>query len=237
MKDSSGRIYWINRFFSKVFGVSLVNVVGKPITDVLHVNAGQRETIEENIRQAVREKVPSFTIEIVGKMSFRAERFPFDKSMLGDVSFDQKQIREHEIEVDREVLPVMERRAAPGVERLFVPFVEAAPVAMAIKRPLEGDSLILWANDAFLQLTEKKAKDVFGRTTSQVFGLPREHRIFQNEKRVVTEERAYMGKEEVRPGMPRWSLRFPIFDAQGNVALLGVVSPDYQQKTAAPHFR
>jgi hypothetical protein len=48
---------------------------------------------------------------------------------------------------------------------------------------------------------------------------------------------AYMGKEELKKGMPRWSLRFPIFDAQGNVALIGVVSPDYQQNAAPPHFR
>ena len=59
------------------------------------------------------------------------------------------------------------------------------------------------------------------------------HDVLTNEERVVLTGNACMSREQLTKRDPRWSLRFPIFDGEGRVELIGVVSPEFQQGSAA----
>jgi PAS domain-containing protein len=234
IKDSQARILWVNFFFEHALQAPLLRIVGQTITQAGLIEGFQKTTIEENIRAAFKSKVPTMNIEGmtlkgIGKVMLRAHRFRFEDRWLGDISFDEHEIKERSIATEPNVLDRLQRIPEPTGADLFVPFLERAPVAMAIKTPMNGDSRIIWANDAYARLSKQSPAKVIGRTTREVFALSPHHPVLRNEAEVVQSRLARMSCEELTRGKPRWSLRFPILTSDGHIALLGVVSPDLQQ--------
>lgn len=237
IKDSQFRIQWANFFFEKALQIPLLRIVGQTITQAGVIEGFQKTTIEDNIRAAFKSKVPRMNIEGMtlkgyGKAMLRAHRFRFESRWLGDISFDEHEIKDHQVDVESTLLDQLQRMPEPPGAELLVPFLARAPVAIAIKKPLVGDSEILWANDAYSRLRRLSPDKVIGRTTRSVFALPPSHPVIRNEAEVVLSRRARMACEELTRGNPRWSLRFPIFASDGRVTLLGVVSPELQQNAA-----
>jgi PAS domain-containing protein len=239
IKDRRARIVWVNAFFEKALQSPLSQVVGVTITEAGLIEGIQKETIDENVRQALKDKRPMMSVEGMvlkglGSVTARTQRFVFGDGFLGDISFVENDIKTRHFDTDRDVVSRMQRTLLDrNVSGLLVPFLEAAPLSIAVKKPVGGDSMILWANSEYLRLTRaKKIEHVIGRTTREVFRLPPAHAILSNEADVAESGRALMAKEALPSRQPRWSLRFPIFDAHGSVALLGVVSPDFQPNTA-----
>jgi len=235
IKDRQARIEWINYFYEKELDAPLLRVAGRSFTEAGLARGFSKERIEANIRRTFKSGQPTPSIETMvikeRYVTVRAQRFVFNENKLGDISFIVGDIHERDFDADPNVILRMQKtKLDPRLETLFVPFLEAAPVAIAVKRPpAERNSVIVWANEAYVQLTgKKKAGDVIGRTTREVFRLPHDHPVLLSEARVAKGQ-ARMSREKL-PGLPeRWSLRFPIFDHHGKVALIAVVSPDLLQ--------
>jgi len=238
IKDQRARIVWGNAFVERALEVSLRDIVGSTITDLGFTDGIQKETILENIQTVLRGRGALMSkegmhLKGLGKVTVRAQRYTFNDTMLGDISFVENDIRDDSYPTMPDVLRrIQQTTMEPTVEPLLVPFLDAAPVAIAIKRPLPGDSEIVWGNTVYLQVIERKAADTFGRTTTDVLELPHDHPILLRENEVAQTGRVRMSKEKLHHHEPRWSLRFPIYDAQGDIALVGVVSPDFQNATS-----
>ena len=239
IKDRRARITWVNFFTERALEMSLGEIVGATITDLGFTDGIQKETILENIRNVLEGSGPLMSKEGMhlrglGKVTVRAQRYIFGDRMLGDVSFVENDIKDDSYPTATDVLRRMQRTTLePAVEHLLVPFLEAAPVAIVIKRPLGNDSQLVWANRVYLALIERDANEAFGRMTTEALGIPHDHPILLHEAEVVQTGRARMSKEKFHHHDARWSLRFPIYDQEGTIALIGVVSPDFQQNAAS----
>src|SRR5205085_2084194 len=99
----------------------------------------------------------------------------------------------------------------PEIVEDLVPFLETAPIAIAIKRPLVQDSEVVWGNRTYLELVKKPATETFGRKTTEILAIPPSHPIIAREMEVIDQGRVRMSKEHFHEH-ERWSLRFPIFD-------------------------
>src|SRR5881227_3932978 len=121
----------------------------------------------------------------LGNVTVRAQRYVFH-DMLGDISFVENEIKDDSYPTATDVLRRMRHTTIePAIESLLLPFLEAAPVAIAIKRPLGNDSEILWGNTTYLELIGKSAVETFGQTTTTVLRLPHDHPIIVRENEVV----------------------------------------------------
>lgn len=235
IKDRRASIVWVNFFAERALEMSLSEIVGSTITDLGFTDGIQKETILANIQAVLRERgalmsKEGMNLKGLGKVTVRAQRYLFDDRLLGDISFVENDIKDESYPTVMDVLRRMQNTTLePAVERLLVPFLEAAPVSVAIKRPLGEDSQIIWGNKVYLELIEKDASDTFGHMTTEVLRLPPDHPILLREAEVVQTGRARMSKEKFHNHEPRWSLRFPIYDADGTIGLIGVVSPDFRQ--------
>jgi PAS domain-containing protein len=237
IKDRRGRIVWVNLFVERSLELTLREIIGETITDLGFTDGIQRDTIQENIRNVVRDGSPrmfteGMNLKGLGRVTVRAQRYLFN-GMLGDISFVENDINDMSYAAITDVLRRIQRSTLDtGIVELLVPFLAHAPVAIVIKRPMEDDSEILWGNDVYLNLVGKNADETFGRLTTEVLGVSHDHPIVQRENEVVERRRARMSKESLPRHAPRWSLRFPIYDHDGAVALIGVVSPNFQQTDA-----
>lgn len=240
IKDRRACIRWVNSHFETTFGKPLHSIAGRPITEIEVLKGIRRDTIEAAIAKALATNVPvmsteSLTLQGVGAVIVRTHRFTFaDSLFLGDVSFLERDLEEGHFEVAHDVIQRMQNsKLEPGVEELLVPFLNEAPASMALKRPDGDSSVILWANKVYCKLAKAESlNQIVGRTTQDVFKLKATHETLLNEADVAATGRACMAKETL-PELPtRWSLRFPIFGCDGDVALIGVVSPEFQQGAA-----
>jgi len=238
LKDQHGRIRWVNSFAERALKLSLEEILGCTITELGITNGLQRETIENNIRRVLETREPSWSKEGIhlsglGKVTIRAHRFMADE-MLGDISFVEDEIKEEQYPTSTDVLPRLQRTTPDEhIERVLIPFLTHAPVAIAVKRPLEEDSEIVWGNKTYLDLIERHEAEAIGGRTSAVLRLPRDHPIIVHETEVARSGRARMAKEQFHHHDARWSLRFPIFDEKNVVRFIGVVSPDFKKSDAS----
>jgi len=235
IKDQRATIVWVNAFAERALEMSRGDIVGSNITDLGFTDGIQKETILENIQSVLRDRRPlmskeGMNLNGLGKVTVRAQRYVFGDGMLGDISFIENDINDNSYPAVSDVLRHMQHGTLePTVEPLLVPFLDVAPLAIAIKRPAAHDSEIVWGNKMYLELIEREATETFGRTTSDVLGLPADHAILARETEVIQTGRARMSKEKFHHHDARWSLRFPIYNHEGAIALIGVVSPDFQQ--------
>ncbi len=137
IKDRRAKIVWVNWHFEKALDVPLRRIIGSTITEAGLIEGLQKETIDENIRQALRSRRPTMSIEgMVLKgtaVISRAQRFVFAGGYLGDVSFVEHEIKDRSFPVEKDVLDRMQRTIPePGIEPLFMQFLETAPISMAI---------------------------------------------------------------------------------------------------------
>ena len=241
IKDTKTRIVWVNSLFERHLASPLLHLVGKNITETGVISDFEKDRIEANILAALHTGsgvyFEQLSLKGRGSVHSRAHRFAFNcegRRFLGDVSFVEDDFDPTKaIKVERAVSRMENVLPDAHIDRLFVPFLETAPVAMAIKKPQIGDSVILWANDQYCQLAgAAKASELIGRTTRSIFGLALDHPILQNDAHVVATASGGMYKETLTGRGPRWSLRFPILDFDGKVALIGVVSPEYKSLEA-----
>jgi PAS domain-containing protein len=236
IKDRHARIVWVNGFAERALKRSLPEILRCTITELGFTNGLQRETIEENINRVLDtgEPLPSkegMNLSGLGKVTIRAHRFMVN-DILGDISFIEDEIRDEPYPAATDVIARLQCTTPDArIERLLLPFLERAPVAIAIKRPLEKDSEIVWGNKTYLELIGREEFDVFGRTTTDALQLPHTHPIIKHETEVATTGRARMAKEQFHH-RERWSLRFPIFDDKNAVRFVGVVSPDFKHHDA-----
>jgi PAS domain-containing protein len=238
LKDRRARIIWVNSFFERALDVPLAQIIGATITDLDLTDGIQKETILENIHHVLREggalmSKEGMNLKGLGKVTVRAQRFVFNNSMLGDISFVENDIKDDSYPAATEVLRHMQHTALdPSVEPLLIPFLDDAPISIAIKRPAGEDSEIVWGNKEYLKLIGKVSTNTFGRLTTEVLKLPHEHPILLREAEVLRTGRARMSREKLHKHDPRWSLRFPIYDPEGAISFVGVVSPDFRQNAA-----
>ena len=242
IKDPESKIRWANFFFEETLGVPLAQARNRTIGDVAELEGFERENVERNIEKVKgsrepQEAIEGLTLKNLGTINIRADRFVIPGSnMLGDVSFIERSIRDTSFDVSPDVLVRMQRSARDHtIEELFPPFLHGIPAASALKKPLvsESDSIIVWANEQYVELTRSsnaKTKKVQGQRTSKVFGIDKDHPLFRSEAEVMSTKRARMTKETLPRRKERWSLRFPIFDQSGNVEVIGVISPNFGQK-------
>lgn len=239
IKDQHGRIEWANTFAEQSLEMSLDQIIGWKITELGLTDGIQKEVIVENIERVISEQISDIFkegmhLKGLGPVTIRAQRFPLPPMKVGDISFVEHEIRDMSYAPPPDVLRRLQHTPPhPMAEELFQPFVEKAPIAMALKKPLEADSQIVWANQVYLNLVNKKPDEAFGRRTTEVLGVTRDHAIIAREAEVVRTGRARMSKEKFQDH-ERWSLRFPIHDHSGAVALVGVVSPDFRKTDASP---
>jgi PAS domain-containing protein len=238
IKDRHARIAWVNGFAERALKRSLAEIRDCTITELGVTNGLQRETIEENIARVLDTGEPFSSKEGMhltglGKVTIRAHRFMVD-SMLGDISFVEDEIKDEPYPAATDVLARLQRTAPhPHIEGRLLPFLEHAPVAIALKRPLEKDSAIVWGNKTYLELIGREEFTAFGGTTTSVLQLPHDHPIITHETEVARTGRARMAKEQFHHHDARWSLRFPIFDETNSVRFIGVVSPNFKQRDAS----
>lgn len=238
IKDTKTRIVWVNGLFERHIASPLLHLVGKSITETGVISDFQKESIEANILAALHGDSPGvyfeqLTLKGRGSVLSRAHRFTFNcegHRFLGDVSFVEDDFDPlRSIKVELAVARMEKMLPDANIDSLYVPFLEAAPVAMAIKKPETADSVILWANDQYSRLAgSSNASSLIGRTTRSIFGLALDHPILQNDAAVAATASAGMYKEALAGRGQRWSLRFPILDRGGKVALIGVVSPEHK---------
>lgn len=238
LKDRHARIVWVNGFAERVLELRLAEILRCRITELGFTNGLQRETIEENIRRVLDtgEPYPSkegMHLSGLGKVTIRAHRFMVD-DMLGDISFIEDEIKEEAYPAATDAIARVQRTTLDaGIERILLPFLEQAPVAIAIKRPTGKDSEIVWGNNTYLELIDRDRSEAFGATTTGALRLPHDHPIVEHELEVAQTGRAKMAKEKFHHHGSRWSLRFPIFDEHKVVRFVGVVSPDFKHRDAS----
>ncbi len=238
IKDRHARILWVNGFAERALKLTLQEILGCTITELGFTNGLQRETIEANIRRVLdtREPFPSkegMNLSGLGRVTIRAHRFMIG-DMLADISFVEDEIKEEPYPAVKDVLARLRHRTPDGsITGLLIPFLEHAPVAMALKRPLETDSEIVWGNRTYMELVGREPFETFGGTTTDVLQVAKDHPIITHEMEVARSGRARMSKEKFLHHDSRWSLRFPIFDEHNAVRFVGVVSPDFKQQDAS----
>ncbi len=234
IKDRDARIVWVNLYTERALKRQSKDIVGSRITDLGFTDGIQKDTIEANIQSVLRHARALPSMEGInpaglGKVTVLAYRYLLIE-MLADISFVKDEIREASFPVIEDALQRMQQATLdPSIEARFLPLLEGAPVAIAIKRPTSNDSIIIWGNAVYLALIRKSARQAFGRSTTSVLDLPHEHPIVAHELDVASTGHARMAKEEFHDHGPRWSLRFPIYDRHGGIPLVGVVSPDFKQ--------
>lgn len=116
-----------------------------------------------------------------------------------------------------------------------VEFIDQLPVVAVVK---DLDYRVLWTNRAYCTLTNKPQSELIGKTAREIWGtspddLKYAEQILAHEKMVVTEKKPYQLVEDIVVGgkvRDRLALRFPIFDEDGEVVRIGVVSLDLPKK-------
>jgi PAS domain S-box-containing protein len=239
IKDREARIVWCNAALEDLFGRSRGELVGREVSDLGVVDAPSAVRLARDFRKILdRGKTKAQFWEPVsfatrgGQMTlFRAHRFVFrlDKvPFVGDISFDWQQMRPglHR-KVDEQLVQRI-RSSPPSAEiaRLFEPFLEACPVAIAIKTV---ESKVVWCNEEYAKLVGENRNTVAGSTTAELFNLPATHPIVQNEDAVARAGVWMYATERLPRWKPRTSLRFPIYRSPSDVVLIGVVSAEFQQ--------
>src|SRR6266480_1940430 len=128
LKDHRARIVWVNSFFERALDVPLTQIVGSTITDLDLTDGIQKETIQENIHHVLRERSAlmskeGMNLKGLGKVTVRAQRFVFNDSMLGDISFVETDIKDDSYPAATDVLRHMQHTALePSIEPLLLPF-------------------------------------------------------------------------------------------------------------------
>ena len=233
IKDRTGRIQWLNAFAEWTLEVRLADVRLRRITDLGLTEGIQDEEINEHIRYVTQKREArmfkeGMKLKGLGRVIIRAQRFMFE-NRLGDISFVENFIKDDWYPTVTDVLRRMEHTTIhQEISDLLVPFLETAPIAIAIKRPLAQNSVVIWGNTTYLELVKKSRTETFGHTTTQILGIQQSHPIIAREMEVMDQGRVRMSKEHFHEH-ERWSLRFPIFDEKGTIALLGVISPNFKQ--------
>lgn len=250
IKDKRGRIIWVNFSYERLCRVSLEQLKDKTLKDVGLVDyiSEESETIIENDIKKIfmtgepRELYEDLVIDGQERILFRAQLFPFGdkKQYLGDISFNEQNIFQHEWSLNTNTLNRLRKtRVSSEVKNLFMPFLEAANISAAIKEIIgDGyDSKIIWANREYQSLKKEDVNEVIGNTTMNVFGLKPGDVLLKNDQKVFETKVALFDKTTLHGRNPRWSLRFPIVDDWGRVKFLGVVSPDFRHAESSPIVR
>jgi hypothetical protein len=228
-------IAWYNLSFSLLLQKPLSLARGKSLKDLNLGTDFLLEIATANMKKSVEAQAPTKDIEELvlpsGGVSFRAERFVFGgKKWLGDFSFVQREIREHDL-TDWKPSEVLNRlRKSPPPEDLsdvLVELVHESPTAAVIKRA-EDPQVIIYSNKEYNRLAKQ---DPIGKTVQQVFkGLGDNHLVVTNDHKVRDLKVATCEKAQL-PSMysdtPRWSYRFPIMNPDGNVRFVASISPDF----------
>jgi hypothetical protein len=241
IKDENAKIVWVNFSYEDLCRKSLSELEGKSIEETgLLDDFFDAVEIEIDIRKVFEDKIPrEFTegISIKGqeRILIRAQRFLFctDRKYLGDFSFDEKGLRKRKQWSIKTNVADRLRHASKtdSFNELFIPFLETAPISIALKRPVSGgnDTTIVWHNKVYGDLVRLVGnnEELIDRTTREILNLPDGHEILEAEKLVVTSKQAVFVREQIHELDKRWSLRFPIFDIEGLVKYVGVVSPEF----------
>lgn len=241
IKDRNGRIIWVNFSYERLCRMSLEQLKDKTLKDVGlvdYISEESEERIENDIKNIFatgkpRELYEDLVIDGQERILFRAQLFRFgdENQYLGDISFNEQNIFQHEWTINSKTLNQLRKTSlSQEIKNLFVPFLEAANISAAIKEVIgEGyDSKIIWANKEYQRLTNENVEKVIGNTTKNVFELKPGDTLLMNDQKVFETKVALFDKVALPGRSARWSLRFPLLDDWGKVKFLGVVSPDFQ---------
>ena len=217
VKDLDGRIQFINRELEKTLGISFADVQGKRISD--SVPAEPAQLIAELDREVAETKTPiQRELSYRGRAGVRTALFV--KFPLFDKNGNVEAIASFSTDITEQ------RR----MQTRFRTIVDHAPAVIVLK-DLQGR--FIFVNQELERILRRPASEILGKTPRELLSAEYGdlHDAFDRE---VIEARIPIQREVVAPypaGLRTLLfVKFPIFDASGNVEAIGAISTDITEQ-------
>lgn len=217
LKDTEGRIMFMNHALERYLGKSLNDVVGKHTREF--VSEGAAPLIARLDKEVLAKKSPiQREVSYPSKDGMRTALFV--KFPLFDENGNVEAIASFSTDLTEQ------RRA----ETRFRTIMDNAPAVIALK-DLQGR--FIFANREFERLLKKPVSEILGKTVRDLFpaDYADAHDAFDHE---VIEARAPLQREFLAPypDGPKTLLfiKFPVFDAKGDIEAIGLIYTDISEQ-------
>ncbi len=229
LKDSEGRYLVVNQAFADVQGISIDDAAGKTI-DELETPEPQ-DIVKAHDSEAIALGCPVTREHVWPDTEGRTTRHAVTK-------FPALDANGRLMGVGTICLDVTERRHAEDAlrenEKLLRSILDSIPSPISLKGL---DRKFILVNKAFEEVLGLNAEQVVGRTAEILWHESEASRIEAHEQSVIdtgitrTDERSNV----LLDGNPIHSIatKFPIFDTDGNVKLIGTILTDISERRAA----
>jgi PAS domain S-box-containing protein len=226
VKDPKGRVKFINRELEKLFDTTANDALGKTLHDIVSIGTGPADLIANLDRQVVETKTP-----VQREMTYATKDGMRTALFVKFPMFDSHGDVEAVVSFSTDLTE--QKRAA----NWFKTIMDHAPASVVLK---DLDGRYLFANRALEQWLGVKSSELIGKTSADFF--PTEyaaaHDAFDRE---VMETQMPLQREFLAPFSSGQRtvlfLKFPIFDANGQLEGVGSIGTDISdQKQAEAHL-
>jgi PAS domain S-box-containing protein len=222
VKDTQGRVKFINKALEDLFGVSWKDAVGKRLKDIHSAMTGPAEIISALDLEVTTKKKP-MQRELTYQSRSGMRTAMFVKFPLLDEQGNVDSIASFSVDLTDQ------RRAATW----FSTIMDHAPAMISLK---DVGGHFVFVNRAMAQATGRKVSDFLGRRMQDVFSSDavKWHEEFDRD---VIAARAPIQREFAvpTPGDKRTLLfvKFPIFDAKGDIESIGSIATNITEQKRA----
>jgi len=222
VKDTQGRVKFINKALENLFGVSWKDAVGKRLKDIHSAMTGPAEIISALDLEVASKKKP-IQRELTYQSRNGMRTAMFVKFPLLDETGEVDSIASFSVDLTDQ------RRAATW----FSTIMDHAPAMISLK---DIGGHFVFVNRAMAQSLGRKVSDFLGKKLEDVFS-PQSARWHEEFDRDVIAARAPVQREFVvpTPGDNRTLLfvKFPIFDAKGDIESIGSIATNITEQKKA----
>lgn len=189
-----------------------------------------KDLLADEIRKAVETDDPNYTSELEHRVIFGDGKTGY----LAIRAFAVKDKDGRTIKTYGVNLDITERKKAEQAlaekEQRFTLFMQHYTGVTFIK---DTDSHVLFVNNAWLDIFKKKLDEVVGKTDEELWPEDIAQELIKND-RLVIESKSSLQCVEMLPdenGMRQWLVnKFPMFDANGNVQMIGGIAIDVTEE-------
>jgi PAS domain S-box-containing protein len=222
VKDTQGRVKFINKALEDLFGVPWKDAVGKRLKDIHSAMTGPAEIISALDLEVASKKTP-----IQRELTYQAQSgmrtAMFVKFPLLDERGDVDSIASFSVDLTDQ------RRAATW----FSTIMDHAPAMISLK---DINGHFVFVNRTMAESLGRKVSDFLGKSLHEVFP-PQSAKWHEEFDKDVIAARAPIQREFVvpTPGDKRTLLfvKFPIFDAKGNIESIGSIATNITEQKKA----
>jgi PAS domain S-box-containing protein len=224
-KDCAGRLTYVNYHITRLFKCDQQHLLGRTAFDLYSLELARHiRALEQRVLETANTVETEMVLPVDGEpRTFISTQFPLcdaagDIYGIGGVAVDVTPYKQAETDLHEQ-------------QKLFGELIEHVPASLVVK-DLAGR--VVLANQRAAASHQRTPHDMVGKTAEELFPARFAQMIVAAEQQ-VRETRAPVENEIVCPTSSRLfsSVRFPIYDTQGEFHYIGVISTDITERKHA----